>query len=98
MKLSTASGRRTTPLDLPVSPASDVTAPATHLSRELLGLLDAGIFAPVHRSNINDTIDSKWVLDWKADKHGWRVKAKARLVARGFKQPERNHFGETNNT
>ena len=32
---------------------------------------------------------------WKVDEHGWVVKAKSRLVARGFKQREGVNFGET---
>ena len=32
---------------------------------------------------------------WKVDEHGWVVKAKSRLVARGFKQREGVDFGET---
>ena len=40
-------------------------------------------------------IDAKWVYTWKVDEHGWVVKAKSRLVARGFKQREGVDFGET---
>ena len=40
-------------------------------------------------------IDAKWVYTWKVDGHGWVVKAKSRLVARGFKQREGVDFGET---
>ena len=32
---------------------------------------------------------------WKADEHRWVVKAKSRLVARGFKQREGVVFSET---
>ena len=32
---------------------------------------------------------------WKVDEHGWVVKAKSKLVARGFKQREGVDFGET---
>ena len=32
---------------------------------------------------------------WKVDEHGWVVKAKSRLVARGFKQREGVNFSET---
>ena len=32
---------------------------------------------------------------WKTDEHGWVVKAKSRLVARGFKQREGIDFSET---
>ena len=40
-------------------------------------------------------IDAKWVYTWKVDEHGWVVKAKSRLVARGFKQHEGVDFRET---
>ena len=40
-------------------------------------------------------IDAKWVYKWKVDEHGWVVKAKSRLVARGFKQREEVDFSET---
>ena len=40
-------------------------------------------------------IDAKWVHTWKVDEQGRVVKAKSRLVARGFKQGEEIDFGET---
>ena len=40
-------------------------------------------------------IDGKWVYTGKVDEHGWVVKAKSRLVARGFKQREGVDFSET---
>ena len=40
-------------------------------------------------------IDAKWVYTWKVDEHGWVIKAKSRLVARGFKQREGVDFSET---
>ena len=40
-------------------------------------------------------IDAKWVYAWKVDEHGWVVKAKSRLVARGFEQREGVDSGET---
>ena len=40
-------------------------------------------------------IDAKWVYTWEVDEHGWVVKAKSRLVARGFKQREGVYFSET---
>ena len=40
-------------------------------------------------------IGAKWVYTWKVDEHGWVVKAKSRLVARGFKQREGVNFSET---
>ena len=40
-------------------------------------------------------IDAKLVYTWKVDEHGWVVKAKSRLVARGVKQREGVDFSET---
>ena len=40
-------------------------------------------------------IDAKWAYTWKVDEHGWVVKAKSRLVARGLKQREGVDFSET---
>ena len=40
-------------------------------------------------------IDAKWVYTWKVDEHGWVVKAKSWLVARGFKQRKGVDFSET---
>ena len=40
-------------------------------------------------------IDAKWVYTWHVDEHEWVVKAKSRLVTRGFKQREVVDFGET---
>ena len=40
-------------------------------------------------------IDAKWVYTWKVDEHGWVVKDKSMLVARGFKQREGVDFSET---
>ena len=40
-------------------------------------------------------IDAKWVYTWKVDGHGWVVKTKSRLVARGFKQREGAVLSET---
>ena len=40
-------------------------------------------------------IDAKWVYTWKVDEHGWVIKAKSRLVARGFKQRGGVDFSET---
>ena len=42
-----------------------------------------------------NVIDAKWVYTWKVGEHGWVVKAKSRLVARGFKQIEGVKFSET---
>ena len=43
---------------------------------------------------MDHVIDAKWVYTWKVDEQGWVVKAKSRLVTRGFKQREGIHFGE----
>ena len=40
-------------------------------------------------------IDAKWLFSWKSYELGWIIKAKARLVARGFKQREGIDFGDT---
>ena len=40
-------------------------------------------------------IDAKSVYTWKVDEQGCVVKAKSRLVARGFKQREGIYFGQT---
>ena len=44
---------------------------------------------------MDNVIDAKWVYTWKVDEQGWVVKAKSRLVTRGFKQREGIDFGET---
>ena len=44
---------------------------------------------------MDDVIDAKWMYAWKVDEQGWVVKAKSRLVVRGFKQREGIYFGET---
>ena len=44
---------------------------------------------------MDDAIDAKWVYTWKVDEQEWVVKAKSKLVARGFKQREVINFRET---
>ena len=44
---------------------------------------------------MDNVIDARWVYTWKVDEQGWVVKAKSRLVARGFKQRKGIDFGET---
>ena len=39
-------------------------------------------------------ITAKWVFTWKSNEHGYVVRAKARLVERGFKQHEDVDFSE----
>ena len=43
---------------------------------------------------MDNVIDAKWVYTWKVDEQGQVVKAKSRLVARGFKQCEGIYFDE----
>ena len=64
------------------------------MNREFHGLLQAGTFAPVQQP-IENVIDAKWAYKCKTDEQGWIVKAKSRLVARGFKQRQGIDFGET---
>ena len=40
-------------------------------------------------------IDAKSVYTWKVDEHGWVVKAKSKIVARGFKRRAGVNFSET---
>ena len=44
---------------------------------------------------MDNVIDAKWAYTWKVDEKGWVVKAKSRLLARGFKQREGIDFRET---
>ena len=48
-----------------------------------------------HSNYSQNVIDAKWVYTSKVDEHGWVVKAKSRLIARGFKQREGVDFSET---
>ena len=48
-----------------------------------------------HSNYSQNVIDAKWAYTSKVDKHGWVVKAKSRLVGRGFKQREGVDFSET---
>ncbi|CAB1114705.1 unnamed protein product [Ectocarpus sp. CCAP 1310/34] len=43
----------------------------------------------------SNVIDSRWVYKWKADETGKKVKAKARLLAKGFKQKHGVDYLET---
>ena len=98
-------------LDLPTTHASDLPTPNNvsdveklpdaviwrhSMHQEFNGLLQAGTFAPAPAQQlVVNAIDAKWVYTWKVYKHRWWVKAKSRLVARGFKQHERVYFSET---
>ena len=44
---------------------------------------------------MDNVIDAKWVYTWKVDEQGWIVKAKSRLLTRGFKRREGIDFGVT---
>ena len=80
--------------DVEKSPHADIWRHSMH--QEFDGLLQAGTFAPAPAYQlVANVIDAKWVYTWKVDEHGWVVKAKSRLVARGFKQREVVNFGET---
>ena len=62
-----------------------------------MGLLEAGTFVLVDESYRPGTniISAKWVYLWKVNEFGGVVRAKARLVARGFSQREGVDFFET---
>ncbi|CAB1108113.1 unnamed protein product [Ectocarpus sp. CCAP 1310/34] len=66
---------------------SDKAMPA-----EFEGLLRAGTFALAVKAPMGcNVIDARWVYKWKADETGKIVKAKARLVAKAFKQKRGVH-------
>ena len=80
--------------DVEKSPHADIWRHSMH--QEFDDLLQAGTFAPAPAQQlVANVIDAKWVYTWKVDEHGWVVKAKSRLVARGFKQREGVDFSET---
>ena len=62
---------------------------------EFRGLVEAGTFT--FRQDIDplNVIDGKWVFMWKTDSNGYITRAKARLVARGFRQVEGVDYFET---
>ena len=95
--------------DMPTAPASDLHTPTSvpeteasphteiwrpSMSREFHGLLQADTFAPVHQP-VENVIDAKWMYTWKTDEQGWIVKAKSRLVTRGFNRREGIDVGDT---
>ena len=56
-------------------------------SAEIEGLIRAGTFTLAVKVPVGCNVtDAIWVFKWKADERGKIVKAKARLVAEGFKQ------------
>ena len=56
------------------------------MDREVRGLVANKTFSPVNGAPNRKAVDSKWIFKWKKDQDGNVVKAKARLVARGFSQ------------
>ena len=80
--------------DVEKSPHADICRHSTH--QEFNGLLQAGTFAPAPAKQlVANVIDANWVYTWKVDEHERVVKAKSRLVARGFKQREGVDLSET---
>ena len=53
---------------------------------EIAGLEEAGTFGDASQQQGGNVVSAKWVNTWKSDENGTVVKAKARLVARGFSQ------------
>ena len=57
------------------------------MSAEVEGLIRAGTFTLAVKIPVGcNVIDARWVFKWKADETEKIVKAKTRLVAKGFKQ------------
>ncbi|CAB1096365.1 unnamed protein product [Ectocarpus sp. CCAP 1310/34] len=66
------------------------------MSAEFEGLLRTGTFALAVKAPIGcNVIDATWVYKWKADETGKIMKAKARFVAKGFKQKHGVDYLET---
>ena len=66
------------------------------MSAEFEGLLGAGTFELAAKTPTDcHVIDARWVYKWKADETGKIVKAKVRLVAKGFKQKHGVDYLET---
>ena len=65
-------------------------------SAEIKGLIRAGTFTLAAKVPVGcNVIDARWVFKWKADATGKIVKAKARLVANGFKHTYGVEYLET---
>lgn len=62
---------------------------------EFRGLLEADTFSFEDDVDPSNVIDGKWVFKWKVDSDGYIARAKARLVARGFRQVEGVDYFET---
>lgn len=56
--------------------------------KKISGYLATGTFEQGSPQPGDNVISAKWVFTWKTDKFGRVVRAKARLVARGFAQRE----------
>ena len=66
------------------------------MCREFDGVLQAGTSAPAPAKQlVANVIDGKWVYTWNVIEHGWVVKDKLTLVARGFKQCKGVNVSET---
>ena len=64
------------------------------MSAQFEGLLGAGTFVLAAKTPEGcNVIDARWVCKWKADGTGKIVKAKARLVEKGFKQKTAYEIG-----
>ena len=62
---------------------------------EMKGHDETGTFSPMDAPAGSNVVSAKWVFSWKANELGQVVKAKARLVARGFSQSYEIDYDET---
>ena len=65
---------------------------------EINGLLDVGCFVPIDGEKLpkgRNIVAGKWAHTYKADEQGYCVKAKSRLVAKGFSQVAGVDYNET---
>ncbi len=58
------------------------------MNAELAGLRNTNTFYPAEKPDDRKAIGAKWLFRWKTDQAGCVVKAKARVVAKGFSQVE----------